>query len=278
MSSAKTPYNRLAFLEMLAFWMGEVRNKDLETQFSITRQQAYKDFTRYQNLHPGYLIKAGKSYYTFSDEKQPQYFNGGLDDFLIWLETGTFVVKHLLQNNCTTRLKLPERKTSRQVISTLMKAIRQQLRVEVNYISLSNPENEGRIISPHSIVKADNRFHVRGYCEKSQEFRDFVLSRFRDNVEIEGPSPYSRSQDEAWQTCVTLVLSPDPRLSPAQRDVLASDYQMNNNQLYIKTRAALADYLLKEMHINTKYLDGKPEAQQLVLVNGDDIKQWLFKS
>ena len=34
----------------------------------------------------------------------------------------------------------------------------------------------------------------------------------------------------------------------------------------------------KEMQVNTKYLDGKPEAQQLVLVNRDDIKQWLFNS
>ncbi len=57
-----------------------------------------------------------------------------------------------------------------------------------------------------------------------------------------------------------------------------SDYQMENDQLHINTRAALANYLLKEMQVNTKYLDGTPEAQQLVLVNRDDIKQWLFNS
>ncbi|WP_081979821.1 WYL domain-containing protein [Dickeya chrysanthemi] len=277
-STQKPPHERLAFLEMLAFWMGEVRNKDLENQFNITRQQAYKDFVQYQNLHPNYLIKLDKACYVFVDGKQPQYFHGGLDDFLSWLETGYFVLTHPLPNACATRLELPERRISRQVIATLVKAIRQQLRVEVNYVSLSNPENEGRIFSPHSIVKAGSRFHVRGYCEKSQGFRDFVLSRFRDNAEIEGVSPHSIVQDEAWQTYVTLVLSPDPRLSPAQRDVLANDYQMENNQLRIKTRAALADYLLKEMQVNTKYLDGKPEAQQLVLVNRDDIKQWLFNS
>lgn len=89
------------------------------------------------------------------------------------------------------------------------------------------------------------RFHVRGYCEKSQGFRDLVLSRFRGEAEIEGPSPHSIDKDEAWQTSVTLILSPDPRLSPAQRDVLANDYQMENGTLHIKTRAALADYLLR---------------------------------
>lgn len=278
MSSTKLPYERLAFLEMLAFWMGEVRNKDIENQFGITRQQAYKDFVQYQYLHPDSLIKLDKACYVFANDKQPQYFHGGLDDFLAWLETGCFVLAHSLPNTCAIRLELPERKISRQVIAILVKAIRQQLRVEVNYVSLSNPENEGRIFSPHSIVKAGSRFHVRGYCEKSQGFRDLVLSRFRGNAEIEGLSPHSIVQDDAWQTYVTLVLSPDPRLSTTQRNVLADDYQMKNNQLRIETRAALADYLLKEMQVNTKYLDGKPEAQQLVLVNRDDIKQWLFNS
>ncbi|KEY59794.1 WYL domain-containing protein [Serratia sp. DD3] len=278
MSSAKLAHERFAFLEMLAFWMGEVRNRDLENQFSITRQQAYKDIVHYQNLHPNHLLKLDKAHYAFADDKQPQYFHGGLDDFLAWLETGYFILAPRLLNSCVTRLELPERKVPRQVITTLMKAIHQHLRIEVNYISLSNPESEGRIFSPHSIIKAGSRFHVRGYCEKSQGFRDLVLSRFRENAAIEGSSPHSIVQDEAWQTYVTLILSPDPRLTLAQREVLANDYQMENNQLHIKTRAALADYLLKELQVNTKYLDGKPEAQQLVLVNRDDIKQWLFNS
>ena len=38
MSRVKLPQERFAFIEMLAFWMGAVRNKDLEHQFGITRQ------------------------------------------------------------------------------------------------------------------------------------------------------------------------------------------------------------------------------------------------
>ena len=278
MNSARQPNERFAFLEMLAFWMGEVRNKDLENQFGITRQQAYKDFALHQKLHPEHLIKLDKACYGFADDRLPQYFHGGLDEFLVWLETGHFALSHPLPNTCATRLELPERNISRRVIATLVKAIHQNARVEVNYVSLSNPEKEGRIFSPHSIVKAGARFHVRGYCEKSQGFRDLVLSRFRGEAEIEGPSPHSIDKDEAWQTIVTLILSPDPRLSPVQREVLANDYQMKGDRLCVDTRAALADYLLREMQVNTKYLDGIPEAQQLVLVNRDDVKQWLFNS
>ena len=53
---------------------------------------------------------------------------------------------------------------------------------------------------------------------------------------------------------------------------------MQNGQLVVSTRAALAQYLLKELQVNTKFHDEKAEAQQLVLVNKDDIKQWLFNA
>lgn len=278
MSSLTVSNERLAFLEMLVFWMGIIRNKDLEHQFGISRQQAYKDLTQYQQLHPNGLIKIEKACYAYRDGAELHYFNGGLDDFLLWLETGNFAALKPLSNTFTSRLKLPERHASRHIVAALVRAIQQRLRIEVNYVSLSNPEEEGRILSPHSIVKAGSRFHVRGYCEKSKAYRDFVLSRFSEEIQIEGPSPYSIEQDVAWQTNVTLILSPDPRLTAAQSKVLANDFKMENGQLHISTRAALADYLLKEMQVNTKYLDGKPEAQQLVLVNRDDIKQWLFNS
>jgi hypothetical protein len=103
-----------------------------------------------------------------------------------------------------------------------------------------------------------------------------VLSRFRGDAVIDGAASYSVQQDEAWNTFITLILAPDHRLTPAQQAVLINDYQMLDGQLQLTVRAALADYLLKEMQVNTKYLDGTPEAQQLVLVNRNDVKQWLF--
>jgi hypothetical protein len=226
MSSTNLPVTRFAFLEMLAYWLDEVRNKDLENQFSITRQQAYKDFTLYQEIHPESLIKIDKAHYGFSDGWLPHYYLCGFDDFFIWLETGHFRFTPHLSDTCALQMRLPERKISRHVVATLIKAIRQRLRVEANYVSLSNPEHEGRLFSPHSIVKAGSRFHVRGYCEKSHGFRDLVLSRFRDDIELEGPSHHAIEQDLDWQMEVTLILSPDPRLNRAQQDVIANDYQM----------------------------------------------------
>lgn len=55
-----------------------------------------------------------------------------------------------------------------------------------------------------------------------------------------------------------------------------NDYQMKGGQLVVKTRAALAQYLIQEMQVSVKVLDGTPEAQQLVLVNMQEVRGWLF--
>ena len=170
---------RLAFIEMLALWQGYVRNSDVVRQFGISRQQVYKDIGTYQSLHPDTLHKCRDGSYQRDPASSLHYYDGSLDTFLHWLLTEAFYISTQLQTNQAYALALPARSASPQIIATLTQAIRKQFSVEVGYVSLSNPETDGRIFSPHTFVKAGGRWHVRGYCEKSQDYRDLVLSRFR---------------------------------------------------------------------------------------------------
>ncbi len=49
------------------------------------------------------------------------------------------------------------------------RAARSQLRVDVDYVSLSSAEQSGRNIVPHTLVYDGIRWHVRAYCEKKGE-------------------------------------------------------------------------------------------------------------
>ncbi|MDU0355791.1 WYL domain-containing protein [Paraglaciecola aquimarina] len=169
-------------------------------------------------------------------------------------------------------LQLPSRQVAPLVMRGLVNAINQKCRIEVDYVSLSNPDGEGRIIQPHIFIKTGLRWHLRAFDEKHREFRDLVLSRFGGELELLDKATHQGEQDQGWNTFVNIILAPDPRLSSAQKSVLEQDYQMQNGQLVIETRAALAQYLLQEMQVNFKYRDKSPEAQQLVLVNESDIK------
>ncbi|QDF68555.1 WYL domain-containing protein [Shewanella sp. SNU WT4] len=261
---------------MLAYWQGYARNTDLQRQFGITRQQAYQDFQEYQHRFPDSLHKQQLGY-CFASEAQPQLIHCELATYLDWLVTKEFNVSPQPSTQLGTFvLAIPSRQVSPRVIAALTHAIAHQLRLEVGYVSLSNPDWDGRIFHPHTFVKTGLRWHVRGYCEKSRNYRDLVLSRCRGEVELLEASTHGIDADIAWHTMIELIISPDPRLSSAQQAVIAHDYQMQHGRLVIPVRAALANYLLQDLQINPKYLDGTPEAQQLVLVNRADIKPWLF--
>lgn len=270
---------RYWLIELIAYWEGRVATTHLCQFFGIGRQQASKDIGSYKEAFPRNLhYDAHSKGYVPTADFQRRHINGDVTEFLSWM-TGMRAQATPQSASCQLphlALAHPPRTVTPELMRPLLQAIRQQRRVETDYVSVSNPSRDGRIIVPHTFVSTGLRWHLRAYCEKSQGYRDFVLSRFRGTPELLDRSAYSSVDDLAWNTEVSLRLQPDPRLSDAKKDALIHDYGMHNGELRLPTRAALAHYLLLEMQVNIKMLDGNPEAQQLILVNLDEIRPWLF--
>ncbi|MBZ9609997.1 WYL domain-containing protein [Rheinheimera maricola] len=268
---------RLWFIELIAWWEGRIASSHLIRQFGISRTQAQNDITYYQSLLPNNL-----QYHASHKGFLPQqgfvqaYISGDVVEYLNWISHQDAITDVSTALPYTT-LALPKRQVSADIIRVLVSAIRQQRRVEVDYVSVTNPDRQGRIIVPHHFVSTGLRWHLRAFCEKSQQYRDFVLSRFRGVPDLLNKTTISAKQDTGWHTQLALTFTPDPRLSPAQQDVIAHDYQMQHGQLTLQTRACLAQYLLQEMQVNIRDINISPEAQQLVLSNIDTVKPWLFE-
>ena len=268
---------RLWFIELIAWWEGRISSSHLIRQFGISRTQAQNDIAHYQSLLPDNL-----QYHASHKGFLPQpgfvqaYISGDVVEYLNWISHQDAIADISTALPYTT-LALPKRQVSADIIRVLVSAIRQQRRVDVDYVSVSNPDRQGRIIVPHHFVSTGLRWHLRAFCEKSQQYRDFVLSRFRGVPDLLNKTSISAAQDSGWHTQLSLIFTPDPRLSPAQQDVLAHDYQMQHGQLTLQTRACLAQYLLQEMQVNIRDINISPEAQQLVLSNIDAVKPWLFE-
>ncbi|NNC55197.1 MAG: WYL domain-containing protein, partial [Pseudomonadales bacterium] len=253
--------------------------------FGIGRQQASKDINNYLNdVAPGnLLLDRHIKGYVPSESFKPRVTRGTADEYLHLLSrnnelSATFETLPLATAN-TEVVGVPVRNVEPAVIRAIVKAARQCKRLEVDYVSVHRPDRDGRIIVPHTLVYSGFRWHVRAYCETHQEYRDFVLSRFRGVPIIEDdlntPNP-NVDGDKAWSKRVTVKIKPDPRLSKAQREVVARDYGMQNNVLGIETRAALVHYALMQLQIDDKVLQGKPSAQQIVISNYREIEPWLF--
>ena len=273
---------RYRFIEVIALWEGRLTTRHLVETFGIGRQQASKDINTYNrevglgNLVYNKYIKG----YEPSPRFQPQVTRGLSEEYLQLLaqrsemhRTFSNVALPLSQ---TEVLAPPMRPVSPDVLRPLLLAAREQQRIEVDYVSLNNPDREGRIIAPHTLVWTGLRWHVRGWCEKNRDFRDFVLSRFRGVPELLGPAEHNVRDDSDWNTFIDLHLIPDPRLSPDQQAVIADDYGMTNKRLALNIRARLLSYLLQLLNINAGTPFSDARAQQVIIANREEISPWVL--
>jgi len=274
---------RYRLIEIIVFWEGRLTTNHLIDTFGIGRQQASKDINNYNNkVGVGNLVydKFLKGYKP-TPQFKPAVTSGTADEYLHLLNRNndlsqTFDTLPLATGN-TEILHVPVRNIDPSIIRAIVTAARQQKRLDVDYVSVNNPNREGRVIAPHTIVHTGLRWHVRAWCEKNQDYRDFVLSRFRGVPDIMDLSEHNIDDDNSWNTPVTIKLKPDTRLSREQKAVIARDYGMTNGVLKIATRGSLVQYALQQLHVDDKLLQGKPSAQQIIISNYSDIQTWLFQ-
>lgn len=273
---------RYRYIETIVLWEGRLTTGHLTRCFGIGRQQASRDINVYgREIAPGNIEydKFLKGYRP-SSSFVPRVTRGTADEYLHLMTRheqlmGVFEALPLTTAN-VEQLAPPVREVSPAILRPIIQAARQGLRLEVDYVSLQNPDREGRIIVPHTLVFTGLRWHVRAWCEKNQGYRDFVLSRFRGEAELLDASPHGAEGDAAWQQRVDLIIEPDPRLDPAQRDVVAADYDMRDGQLRLRTRAVLATYLLQLLQLDPAIEQDNPLAQQIVLKNREELDTFLF--
>ncbi|GAB2995879.1 helix-turn-helix transcriptional regulator [Psychrosphaera aestuarii] len=288
MTDAHWPYRydlllRLRLIEIVALWEGRLTTKHLCDYFGIRRQQASKDIKKYlEEIAPENLIyDSSQKGYLPSPEFSPRLTQGTAEEYLHLLERNSDLNLHFERldlgfGHCH-QLPLPNRSISADILRPIIKACHNNLRLEVDYRSINDPKPDGRVIAPHSLVFAANRWHVRAYCEKNQSFRDFVLTRFFEAPEIEdAKSTKTESDDVNWNQYITVILIPDRRLTHEQQAVIECDYGMDNGKLEITIRASLIAYLLRSLNIDIHTINADPKAQQIVIDNLDLIRPWVF--
>lgn len=273
---------RYRYIEIIALWEGRLTTRHLCETFGIGRQQASKDINTYlreigtANLEYDKYLKGYKPAPTF----KPVLTQGLADEYLHLMARNNQLSKMFeslkLQPANIEVLSIPVRDVRPELLRAIITAARQQRRLEVDYVSVQHPDREGRIIVPHTLVHNGLRWHVRAWCEKNRQYRDFVLSRFRGQAEMMDESVQGAQDDAAWNKQLTIRITPDPRLNKEQRQVVARDYGMERGTLRVVTRGALVQYALQSLRIETGPDNQKPEARQITVQNLEELKPFLF--
>ena len=138
---------------------------------------------------------------------------------------------------------LPSRLASSETLQAVVKAIRCREALEVRYQSMTGQKPSWRWLSPHAFASDGERWHVRAFCHKREEFRDFVLGRIIATRHIR-PTEVAGEQDADWNTFVTVVVKPNPKLSDDQRTAIASEYNMpRSHEVKLRLRKSMLFYL-----------------------------------
>lgn len=273
---------RYRLIETVAWWEGRLTTGHLMQSFGISRQQASKDINSYLGEYaPGNLDydKHLKGYVP-SKQFEPLFIDDSASAYLHLLNQNHERAPHVeglaLAYAHTEILRVPDRSIRPQILRPLLRACREGLRLECEYVSLANPLAETRLIAPHTLIYTGMRWHVRAYCEKNRDYRDFVLSRFRGEPEVLDETEHGREGDEGWSTEVAVVIEPDPRLKPAQTAIIEIDYGMQDGQLLVPSRGALVQYVLQRYQIDPHKVQSKASAQQIVVANLEELGRWLY--
>jgi hypothetical protein len=259
--------DRLAFVELRVRFIGDIRRQDLVSRFGIQSAAATRDLALYKELAPGNIDydSKGKSY-VLGLEFRP-IFDFPADRVLSWLTQGfgdgePVWLKAWIASESPTRLTFPNMET----LACVTRSIHQECPLAIDYNSISSGATKREII-PFALIDNGLRWHVRAFDRKTQEFRDFVITRINNPKVIKGANvdPHElSSEDIQWTRIVELELVPHP--DQPRPEITETDYGMEAGTLKIKLRAATAGYILRQWSV-----DCSPDHS----LRGHEYRLWL---
>ena len=271
---------RLEFIEFRLFWEGTINRKDLTDAFGVSVPQASADIKKYKQSAPGniYYDKRQKKYLV-SSKFEPVLGSINAHKYLSNL---SMLSEGLIKADATFMGYIPEfsvvpsfeRTIDPYILKKIVRALKEKKAINIQYQSMSRPSPVWRWISPHAFAFDGFRWHVRAYCELTEDFRDFILGRIIDvqNVKASKRSP---SDDYKWNHFLILRIGPHPDLTPEQRKIIEKEYKMENGIAQIKVRVAFAYYFLLNFRVEEDKDLKVLRNREAILLNYDEIEKYI---
>jgi hypothetical protein len=272
---------RLEFIDFRLRWEGRINRSALINFFGISTPQASLDLAKYielapENLHydrTSRMYLAKSNFARIFPTSQPDLY---LDRILANARSEPDSLGFLGWHPPTAAVPTPGRRVDENVLARIVGAIQARHDIFVHYQSITSSSETGRWLSPHALAHDGFRWHVRAFCHLRNEFRDFLIARTL-KVEDARVGSIDPDLDTAWHNIVQLRIAPHPGLTSAARQIVEDDYGMVQGEAKLDCRQALLFYLLRQLNLVPRAETSVPEAQQIILINQDDVLPLLKK-
>lgn len=242
---------RLAYIEFRLYFLGKVGRSDITERFGVAPAGATRDFALYKELAPGniefdnsskmYVIREGfVPIFEHVPERVITALSQGFGDGV------NPMVGPLIP--CEVPVTLNRLKVN--ILAPITRAIHLGKVVKIHYFSGTSGASKREIV-PFALATDGLRWHTRAFDRKNNEFRDFVISRMDEAAVVEGRTPEKHElppQDIQWSRIVELDLVPHP--DRKSHELVKRDYEMDGGVLHLKLRAAMAGYVLQQLHVD----------------------------
>jgi hypothetical protein len=242
---------RLKYIDFRLMFVGHFTRAEVVENFKLGLSSATRDINIYKDLAKLNLTydNTDKRYFItdnfkplFDHDKDVSYrefatqlLNGGNDESAI-----SFSFEKQSQ------LVIP----NTSIVATITQAMINIKAIEIEYISPQSGLSK-RIVIPHSIVDNGLRWHIRAFDEKSNQFRDFVITRIV-SAKLIDKQILDRAKilsDQQWMRIVHLELVPHPKNVKFSQAV-ECDYGMEQGVLKLEVRSALTGYILRRWNVD----------------------------
>jgi len=242
----KVQADRLAYIEFRLLFLGELRRQDVMERFQTGSAGATRDLAMYKQLAPDNLeFDSTAKMYRPARAFRPIFVHEP-GRVLTALSQGYGEVATDRQYPLVA-CEVPAQPGTPQleILSAVSRAIHRRKPLRVTYVSNTSGRSDREVV-PLALVNTGARWHVRAYDRKSQEFRDFVLTRFAKATLLEDGKTHGNEtadKDVQWSRIIELELVPHP--SVRRPEVVKMDYQMPGGVLKVRARAANVGYMLR---------------------------------
>lgn len=242
--SSHAQRERLAYIDFRLYFFGEIGRPDLSRRFGVAPAGATRDLALYREIAPQNIefdgstkiYRIGKNFAALFEHASQRVLSALSLGFGDGVNGG---VHSLLPCETPAVLSSPRM----DVLAPICRAIHAKRPVVIRYHSMSSGESE-RVIVPFALVDTGLRWHVRAFDRKSEEFRDFVVTRIEEPTLLdEEPKANERPENDIqWTRIVELDFVPHPNLS--RPEIVRMDYEMKSGSIRMRVRAAVAGYML----------------------------------